>query len=188
MIRRMVVLVASVFLGLGVTVAPAWAHEALEASEPAAEAVLVSAPQQVRLTFSGNVVDAAPTVVLRDGAGADVPAAEPLVDGPTITLPIESQLANGRYAVEWRIVSSDGDPVSGTFAFTVAAPEAVAPLPSPATGQPVPDVETSTQVAIGDDMEDMGNPTVGPWPAVGATVLAVVVAVLAIRRRGRPDR
>ena len=191
-IPRSAVLLAAVFLGLAGPAAPAAAHESLAASEPAAEAVLGTAPPYVRLTFSGNVVDAAPTVLLRDGAGDDVPAAEPLVDGPTVLLPIEQQLQNGAYTVEWRIVSSDGDPVSGTFAFTVAAPVGPAPgrspVQSPAIGPPGPDGEATTYVGIGDEMEDAGNPAVGPWLAGAAAVLAVAVGVLAIRRRGRPGR
>ena len=122
-IRRMAVLFAAVVLGLGSAAAPAWAHEALVASEPAAEAALVAAPPYVRLTFSGNVRGCrshggAAGQRRRRRAGRRAASSS----GPTVTLPIEQQLANGSYAVEWRIVSSDGDPVSGTFAFTVAAP------------------------------------------------------------------
>ena len=189
-IRRTAVLLAAALLGLGSAAAPAWAHEALVASEPAAGAVLIAAPPYLRLTFSGDVVDAAPSVVLRDGAGGDVPAGQPRVDGPTVLLPIEQQLSNGGYAVEWRIVSSDGDPVSGSFAFTVEAPVAAtpAPVPSPAAGPPVPEANSRAMYGIDDHMQDIGNPAGGPWLAVGAAVLAVGLGVLAVRRRRRPDR
>jgi copper transport protein len=43
-----------------------------------------------------------------------------------------AQLAAGGYRVQWRVVSTDGHPVSGSYAFAIATPAAPAPVSPPA--------------------------------------------------------
>jgi copper resistance protein C len=180
--RRAAVVLLSALLAWLVAPTTAQAHERLTASEPAADAVLPAVPPRVLLTFSGNVVDPAPTLVLVDAAGAEVPGGEPVVEGATVALPLPEGLANGAYTVRWRIVSSDGDPVSGDYAFTVAAPETAAPPPSasPSSSEssaaPSP-AEASPAGAVAED-----DSSVGPWLVGGAAAAALLVGVLVVRR------
>ena len=182
--RIVVVLVAAVLCWLATT-STAQAHERLTASEPAADAVLAAVPPRVLLTFSGNVVDPAPTLVLLDASGAQVPGDEPVVEGATVALPLPEGLPNGAYTVQWGIVSSDGDPVSGDLAFTVAAPVTAAPAPSSTT--PAPTSAAAGTSVRPEGVQDIGNSSVGPWLVGGAAALALVVAGLAVRR-GRTRR
>ena len=135
------------------------------------------------LTFSGNVVDPAPTLVLLDAAGAEVRGGEPVVEGATVALPLPDGLPNGAYTVQWGIVSSDGDPVSGDFAFTVAAPATAAPPPSPSrasssetSAAPSPAYASPVGAVAG------GDPSVGPWLVGGAAAAALLVG-----RAGRAE-
>lgn len=190
LVPRLFVLVAALLLALVATAAPAAAHERLGKTEPADGAELVEVPTRVQLTFSAAVTDPEPALALRDGAGDAVTTALPVVDGQTVTLPLEEALPNGTYTVEWGIISSDGDPISGEYTFTVAAPATAVPTtevaPPPATEPQAPTttaprtVEASPAAAAGDE-----GSSVGLWLAIGAAVLAVAVgvAVVVLRRR-----
>lgn len=180
--RTAVVLLAALLAWLAAP-GTAQAHERLTASEPAADAVLPVVPPRVLLTFSANVVDPAPTLVLVDAAGAEVPGGEPVVEGATVALPLPEALPNGAYTVQWRIVSTDGDPVSGDYAFTVAAPETAAqatsasPSPSSSESSAPSPAEASPAGAVAE-----GDSAVGPWLVGGAAAAALLVAVLVVRR------
>lgn len=187
-IRRAAVVLVAALLGWLTAQPAASAHERLESSEPAADAVLTVLPTRVQLTFSGAV--SSPTLVVRNAAGDQVGDGEPLLDGALVTLPLPGDLPNGGYTVEWRVVSSDGDPVSGDLAFTVAAPETAAPPPSsspsssatPAAPSPA---EASPVAAVAEDDSSVG------WSLVaGVAAVALLVGALAVRRRagGRPGR
>jgi copper resistance protein C len=181
MTRRIAVVLVAALLGLLAGVPTASAHERLEVSEPPADAVLAEVPTRIQLTFSGAV--GSPTLVLRDGSGDEVSEGEPLLDGALVTLPLQPDLPNGAYTVEWRVVSSDGDPVSGSYAFTVEAPVTAAPVPSSEAVASVPAQDGQLDAsAPADDMAAGGNASVGPWLVGGAAALALVVAGLAVRR------
>jgi copper resistance protein C len=191
--RRAAVVLVAALLGWLAGVPTAWAHERLEASEPAADTVLTEIPTRIQLTFSGAV--GSPTLALRDGSGDEVSEGEPLLDGAVVTLPLQPDLPNGAYTVEWGVVSGDGDPVSGSYAFTVSAPVTAAPAPSSSTPVPSSAAGPSAVSAPDDDMAAGGDAAVGPWLAAGAAGLALLVAILAVRRRRtggsageRPDR
>jgi copper resistance protein C len=193
-IRRAAVVIGVAAALLAAGAAPALAHEQLESSEPADGETLQEVPARIVLTFSGNVVDPEPQVVLRNEDGAAVGEALPVVDGPTVTLPLDPSVANGLYVVEWSLVSSDGDPVSGEFTFAVEAPRTAAPSTAVSTGA-APSTAPEPSAGAGDSGDDVDGETAaaqdssaaGWWLAIGAAVLAVAVAVSVVvvrRRRG----
>lgn len=181
--RAAALLVAALLAWLAATPA-ALAHERLVAAEPADGAVLAAPPTQVRLTFSGAVSGPELTVVTATGDGVAV--GEPLLDGAVVTLPFPDTLTNGDYRIEWRVVSSDGDPVSGAVALTVAAPVTAPPTTAPATVPATEERATEGRAAGPDPDDDVaagGDPAVGPWLVAGAAVLALGAAVLVLRGR-----
>jgi methionine-rich copper-binding protein CopC len=115
------------------------------------------------------------------------------VFGPTIEA--EAQLGQpGEYTVVWQVVSTDGHPVSGQYAFTW----------QPAAGQPLaegsatpPDCKGTVQVETHQPTDaasrDSGTPSVSAlvdslW--IGGVLLAVILAVVVtlslVRRRPTP--
>lgn len=102
---------------------PAAAHGALVASEPADGAVLAASPSEVVLTFSQQVALAPNAVEVTDEAGGriDVAAAHHPHDQREVVVAPLPMLDGGGYRVAWRVTSDDGDPISGTFSFVVAA-------------------------------------------------------------------
>ena len=98
---------------------PAQAHDRLTESDPAQGETLDSAPEEVTLTYSAAIQDVGGSVEVLDSEGNAVEVGSPTTEGPTVTTPIEEDLAAGDYEISWRVVSSDGHAISGVIDFTV---------------------------------------------------------------------
>lgn len=122
-LRTNVVGVLLAFALVIVSVGPAGAHDELAESSPSAGAVLVSAPAEVRLTFSAEIMDAGAVVAVTDDRDVSWTIGEPQVVENLVTVGIPDVLPDGGYVVLWRVVSSDGHPISGTFSFAVGSGE-----------------------------------------------------------------
>jgi len=167
-IHKRLVAVIGVLAGLLVaTIAsPAFAHDELLSTDPAAGAVLETMPETLTLTFSGVLLsgDGTTDVVVTDANGTDLTAGQPVLDGVRVTQPVGGA-ASGTITVAWRVVSSDGHPISGEFAFTVGDAS------TPATPAPAPG-------------GDGGDELLPVWIGVGVIVVAgAVIALLLTRRR-----
>lgn len=131
--RRLGGAAVALLLALACTVlgaGPASAHASLSGSDPAQGAVLSTLPETVELRFNEAVATPAYVVVTdADGARVDAGDAE-VVDG-TVTQPLAGTGAAGRYSVDFRIVSADGHPVSGTVTFEVGPEDGAAPTSTP---------------------------------------------------------
>lgn len=166
--------------------APAAAHDELVSSDPAAGATLEAAPEQITLTFSADILaeDGATQVQVTDETGATLSEDAPVVAGTAVTQAVTGE-ASGVVSVLWRVVSSDGHPISGDFTFTVPTAPAPAPTPAettaapsaPTTATPAPAPEataTETAIPISAPVSD-ASPL--PW-IVGALALLLVVGAL----------
>ncbi|MFI9489362.1 copper resistance protein CopC [Promicromonospora sp. NPDC052451] len=183
--RPLVAGLTGAVVALLATAAPASAHDKLVSSDPASDQVLDRAPDTVSLTFSADVLDMGAVVVVSDGDGTDWVSAAPTIDGPTVTAVLDEGMPEAGYEIRWRVVSSDGHPISGVVPFSVGDGEPLAgssPAADPSAG-PGSDAQGSTQDQVAQDDE-------GPWRVVlvGAGGAAVAVALLALvqflRRRG----
>ncbi|MDX2377147.1 copper resistance protein CopC [Microbacterium sp. LRZ72] len=174
--RRLPALVAGGLLAVTLTAMPmaASAHDELIGTDPEDGAVLEQAPEAVDLRFSAEPLteEGGTQVRVIDPTGAEVQADAPeTVDNGVIQAIDADEI--GTYTVTWRVVSSDGHPISGEFAFSVGEESEPAPAPAPA------------------DESDAGSPDVLIWilVAVGGAAVAgaIVVAVIALLRRRRPQ-
>lgn len=172
-------------LALLTPAAPAWAHDELIGTEPADGAVLTTSPTELRLTFSAELLDVGSTVVL---TSAGTPATLPVtVDGVEVTATVPESLAPGEHTVAWRVVSGDGHPIQGTFAFTVGpGTDSPSPTDPPTAADPSPGATASATSAVSP------SPALDPGPgrsvlpvltAVGAAGLLTLVTFLVLRRR-----
>ncbi|MBS1673416.1 MAG: copper resistance protein CopC [Actinobacteria bacterium] len=148
--HRIAALAAAVGLGAVLAIAgtgAASAHDALESTDPASGAT-VSSLSAVTLTFSGDPLGADGATVVQV-IGPDkryYETACPDLNGPAVASPVALGPA-GDYEVLWRVVSSDGHPISGSYAFTyaptgsaTAAAGSATPLCGPAAASPPTDV------------------------------------------------
>ncbi|MER5357359.1 copper resistance protein CopC [Streptomyces sp. NPDC002785] len=106
---------------------PASAHAALTGSDPQDGAVVATAPQEIRLTFSESVALGDDSIRVLDPSGkrADTGVApRDLQCGSSMkySVPLNTGLPAGTYTVAWQAVSADSHPVSGAFTFSVGTP------------------------------------------------------------------
>ena len=170
LLAALATLAATLLLGIG-GAAPAQAHDRIVSTDPADGAQLDAAPAALTMTFSTEPLAVEPQVVVTDTAGTVVAQGSPTIEGTSATFPWPAELTGDTYTIAWRVVSSDGHPIEGTFSFAVAA----APEPAPTTA------------ATSDASDETGDEARSVVPLlVGLAVLAaavVVVAVLIVRRR-----
>ncbi len=141
--------------------APASAHDELVSTDPAADSTVEALPAELTLTFSGELATEAGATEMQvtDAAGTSLADGEPVVEGTTVTQALTGA-ASGPITVLWKVVSSDGHPISGEYGFTVSAP--TTPTPTP-TETPAP--TASATPSDTPSAEPTETPTVAPVPA-----------------------
>lgn len=133
------VVLAAALLG---AVGPASAHDAAESTSPAAGATVPAPPEKVSVTFNHNPLAIGSQIAVTDAAGSN------WADGPVeIVDNVASEKVKpgapaGLFTVAWRVASSDGHPIEGSFTFTATATAgaagstAAAAVPTLGTAQP----------------------------------------------------
>ncbi|WP_433531110.1 copper resistance protein CopC [Micromonospora sp. CA-263727] len=172
---------------------PAYAHNVLRKATPAQDAKLTAPPTKITLDFLQKLNPKFTTITLSDATEQKVTTGEPEVSGTKGTVTIDAPLANGTYTVAYRVVSTDGHPVQGSYKFTVADPDAsAAPTASAEVTEPssTPPAAPTTAAAstapaspVASDSTDDGP---GTMLLAGGGVLLVLVAgavVFLLRRR-----
>ncbi|MFE5334805.1 copper resistance protein CopC [Isoptericola sp. NPDC056573] len=203
-----VLLAAAAVPVLGLALAqPASAHDRLLSSDPADGATVDETPAELTLVFSADVLAAGAQVAVTTADGT-VPA-EVTVDGDEAVAALPDDLPGGDWDVSWRVVSSDGHPIEGELAFTVASAATPSPSASPSsspTSSPTmpsaspsptasPDATTTAGHAHGGgtpgvDLNadgEAGWATAWLFPVAVLAVVGVAAAVLLQRRRRADD-
>ena len=130
--RGLAALVTVVLLGglaLVGLAAPAAAHASLVTISPRPDQVLAAAPPAVVLTFSDGVDVRTATVQVLEPTGASLAVAAPVhagSDPTTLSVALPATLGDGTRTVLYRVVSTDGHPVQGSFRFSVGVATASA--------------------------------------------------------------
>ncbi|MCB7135602.1 copper resistance CopC family protein [Cellulosimicrobium marinum] len=191
------------------TAPAAQAHDRLTGSEPGDGAQLDTPPAAIALTFNTEPLAVEPRVVVTDAAGEVVAEGAPTIDGSVATLPLDAATLGGdSYTVAWRVVSSDGHPIEGSFGFAVAEqPEPTPSEPTSATDEAPATEDAATEDTATEDADESAaaepDTTAATTDEADATdaedgssalpivvgaiaVLAVVgtAVVLVLRRRG----
>jgi methionine-rich copper-binding protein CopC len=162
---------------------PAAAHNSLQAANPARDARLSTPPKQITLTFLQRLDPAFTTIVLSDADQRKIPTGEPAVTGAMGTVPISQPLANGSYTVAYRVVSTDGHPVQGSYSFTVADPTASAAPDMAASGAAGAGATSPASPSQAASSHGSGGPGPVLLVAGGFALIAAVAGVVGLRRR-----
>ncbi|TDE33878.1 copper resistance protein CopC [Actinomadura sp. 6K520] len=161
--------------------APASAHDTLTGSSPKKDAT-VEAPPEIELTFSAPV--RLPRVVVTDTAEKRFLTGAPEAVDNKVTVALNGTMPNGEYTVAWRVVSSDGHPIQGTYKFTVegapAGSAAPSSAPSSAAAEPPAPAPTATNAA---SSEDSGGSSGWLWIGLIALVIGAAAGAIAWLRR-----
>lgn len=154
-------------------VAPAAsAHDTIVSTDPA-EGATTTAATAVTITFSGDLIggEGAEIIQVAGPDGRYYETACPTLADTQMSSPVALGPA-GAYEVEWRAVSSDGHPVSGSYAFTYA-PDGSASPAAAGSSKPVCG-EASSATAPTSTAPAQGNG--GVWIGVGIGLVAVAAA------------
>jgi methionine-rich copper-binding protein CopC len=173
--------------------APAWAHNSLAEASPAKNAMLTTAPAEVKLRFLQKLDPAATTITVTDAAAQTVAMAKPAIDGTTARVRFGQKPGNGSYTVAYDVTSRDGHKVKGSYRFAVqvagesdlTGQEVIAPpLPKHAPTATSSAAATAALSRAADDEPDRGA---GPTVAIvaGVLILAGIGGGILVRRRRR---
>ncbi|GAB3228536.1 CopD family protein [Glycomyces halotolerans] len=123
----------------------AQAHASLLGTDPENGAVLDQAPSEVTLRFNETVQPVAEAMRLVDQDGRDHPVEATATDHDVVVA-VPPDLADGQYALSWRVISSDAHPIAGVVAFAVGAGAAA---PEPAGRQEHDESDRTALMAVG---------------------------------------
>ncbi len=101
----------------------AFAHGELVAAFPAVDSTVIAAPDEVSIEFDGKlqIIGSANInlITVTDNQGQIISSPASVVEGSKISTRLQLTDITGLVTVDYRIVSQDGHPVSGTYTFTV---------------------------------------------------------------------
>lgn len=173
--RRLLVLLLAAVAALAFP-ASAAAHDVLEKMTPGEGTTVEQLPDTVSMTFSDQPLAIGLQVVVR-GPDGDVASGAPTIEGRTVTQALAPTAPGGDYTVLFRVTSTDGHPISGSWSFhatvgldgsTAAAPQSVV-APSP----------DAPEVATAKDSQFVAI----MLTAVGALILLGLAAFIVVRTR-----
>jgi methionine-rich copper-binding protein CopC len=165
---------------------PAFAHNELIASTPAADETLTELPPRFSITTNEAMLDLPGSqgfaLQIQDAAGAYY--GDGCVQVVDATMSADAALGEpGEYTMLWQAVSEDGHSIDGTIPFTWAPESDVEPSASSATPPVCGEAVAPTPGASASPPPATGEPTAEPEAASGIdlpTVLWIGGAVLAI--------
>ncbi len=156
---------------------PARAHDQLVEAVPAEGAALQSAPTEVRLRYSAEVIPIGAELRVTDSSGTDWVQPDSKMVGDTVVQPLRPGAGTGQYTVRWRVVSSDGHPISGTYDYQVGT--------AAQTGAAQPAAESTESAAQSTEPAQAGSSSRWPLLAGAAAVVLAAVAWIVRARRFR---
>lgn len=190
----------AIFVGLLSAVAlmvggsTASAHDTVIGTAPGDGETLTTAPTQVTVETSAVPQSIGSRMVITSSDGTVLFDGEPTITDRVASVELPA-VANDSYQVAWRLVSSDGHPIDGTFGFVVDDPSAVVPTEETTTGTATPTAESTTETATTDaaaagtattDAADASDDSSGTsWIPVALIVVVIAGLVLLVLFRRR---
>lgn len=190
--KRLILAVLALLL-VAVSAGPALAHATLKQATPESGAVLEQAPARVELIFTEEVEAEFGAISVFDHTGNRVDQGDSARDPGDVTRVHATlkPLSDGLYTVTYRVISTDGHPITGSYGFTVGKGTAGAKyyqpeLPDPG-GQPPLSVLAGYWLAVGGLMLLFGlgltqrlvlrggAPAGWFWASAGAALLGTLV-------------
>ena len=178
--RAMAGAVLTAAVVLVATAAPAAAHDELISSTPTSGQQLETAPADVQLTFSADVLTIGAAVIVVDASEQDWADGAPQIQGGLVTAPLRTGMPAGGYEIRGRVGASEGHPIRGVGPVT-GAPGAPVAEPSP-TGQTTTDQPTSSPAPSGQSTSaaaDTAADSTGSDDGSGGGALRVLLVGLA---------
>lgn len=178
--------------GLFAGASPALAHDELVGYTVEVDSANGSA-RALTLHFSDEIMDVGTEIVITGPGGEDIADGAPTATGRDVTQPLKTPLPVGDIAIAWRVVSSDGHPISG--ALTLVAAEDGTATVGPATEAgtveeepPAEEHEHGHAETTGETAEDGGSPLVTVLVVAAVAVVAIGAVAAVVVGTGRRRR
>lgn len=180
---RLIAVLALSMLAFFTSISAASAHDQLIGSNPEAGSTIAEAPEEITLEFSGvlqNLSGVESTIISlsQDGQKVDTTAE---TTGTKVIVTPTGEMANGKYSLAYRVVSSDGHPIENKLEFTLDVPAAAEPTvvsTSPDAGQsPAPQASEEPSDTPVQDLGSSVSPVI--WVIIGVVILGGAISVLA---------
>lgn len=100
----------------------AFAHAYIVNSNPSQNEELKKAPSEIKIEFNEPIQEGFHSITVRNSSGERVDSGQTKIDPQhrkIVTVKLNKNVKNDIYSAEWRVVSADGHPVSGTIPFSV---------------------------------------------------------------------
>ncbi|MEC0713607.1 copper resistance protein CopC [Bacillus haynesii] len=100
----------------------AFAHAYIVNSDPAENQELKKAPAEIKIEFNEAIQKGFHSITVRNSSGERVDSGKTEIDpqnAKIMTVKLKPKLKDDIYSAEWRAVSADGHPVSGTIPFSI---------------------------------------------------------------------
>ena len=100
----------------------AFAHAYIVQSTPAENQELKKAPEEIKIEFNEAIQNGFHSITVRNSSGERVDSGKTEIDpqnAKIMTVKLKPKLKDDIYSAEWRAVSADGHPVSGTIPFSI---------------------------------------------------------------------
>lgn len=174
------------------TAAPAQAHAALVGTDPASGAVLDEVPRRVSLQFSEDIAPEFVTVNVRV-AGGEPERVRTSVETTTVRAVLDGVSASSKprsgatWQVDYRVVSVDGHPITGSLDFVAPTP-AADPAETTADEREAPAEGGDQRQAVTTEPAASPSQSATAWAptlTVGGITLAVVLVAVSVLVRGR---
>ena len=167
-----------------------FAHSYLSGSNPTDGEVLTESVQEVTLNFDGKIMEGS-FINLATINGDEINVTNIEIGDGYLTGSVAEPLANNEYIVNWSIISSDGHPLEGTFAFTVNAPIVTEPSEEASEKKPSESDSAEEDYILNDEnghvdvevSQEESNSLIFSVLAIAAIVLIASLAFVLKRKK-----
>jgi methionine-rich copper-binding protein CopC/predicted nucleic acid-binding Zn ribbon protein len=149
----------------------------LTSSSPASGASISSAPSVATITFSNSIGDVGNSVTVTAPNGDRVDDGSLQIADTQILVGLKPLSIGGDYAVEYEVVTTEGETLTGKYKFTFVAPAALASPTPESSESPAPDLNKETKSSRATDFFMMG-----------LLALSILVLVLISRSLRKPKK
>jgi methionine-rich copper-binding protein CopC len=118
----------------------AQAHVSVIKTVPQYQSTIEQLPSQITITFNSPLIVLGSknpnTITVLSPNKKSITLQDATVEGAVISVPLDTRNpVAGTYSVHYRVVSTDGHGVSGSYSFELSSGEQAQPLPAPTTDQ-----------------------------------------------------
>lgn len=186
---RALLLTALAFFTLLTPFNAAHAHDTLLGTLPGANTVSAHVPEKVVLQLNNVPVKVGTLVEVKNIEGEIVSTGDIEFEGTTISVPILKGTADSAFTVTWRVVSSDGHPISGSFSFATGpdGSSLLQEVGKAQTGSSNAEKVREKYNTPGETQNDTQNVIFGSLIALGGVVVVIAVVVWFTRKNRDTD-